>query len=44
METIADMINKVITNPKDDSKKNEVTEEIKDLTSKFRLYDDLKIG
>lgn len=44
METIADMINKVITNPKDDNKKKEVTEEIKGLTSRFRLYDDLKIG
>ncbi len=44
MELIADLINKVITNPKDETKKKEVTEEITKLTSKFRLYDDLKIG
>lgn len=44
MELIADMIDKVISNPKNDNKKKEVTEEIKNLTSKFKLYDDLKIG
>ena len=44
MELIADMINKLITNPKDDRTKKEVSEEVKNLTSQFRLYDDLKIG
>lgn len=44
MERIADMINKVISNPKDDKVKKEVSEEVKDLTSGFKLYDDLKIG
>ncbi len=44
MELIADMINKVISNSKNDNIKNGVTEEIKDLTSRFKLYDDLKIG
>jgi glycine/serine hydroxymethyltransferase len=44
METIADMINKIISTPKDENAKAEVAEEIKNLTSKFKLYDDLKIG
>lgn len=44
MEKIADMINRIITSPKDENVKKEVAEEIKDLTSKFKLYDDLKMG
>lgn len=44
MELIADMINKIISNPKDDKTKKEVSEEVKNFTSKFKLYDDLKIG
>ena len=44
MELIAELINRIISNPKDDKVKKEVSEDVKDLTSKFRLYDDLKIG
>ena len=44
MELIAELINRIISNPKDDNVKKEVSEEVKNLTSKFRLYDDLKIG
>lgn len=44
MELIAELINRIISNPKDDKMKKEVSEDVKDLTSKFRLYDDLKIG
>ncbi len=44
MERIADMINKVISAPKDERIKKEVSEEVKNLTSGFKLYDDLKIG
>ena len=44
MEKIADMINKVISAPKDERIKKEVSEEVKNLTSGFKLYDDLKIG
>ena len=44
MELIAKLINRIISNPKDDNVKKEVSEEVKNLTSKFRLYDDLKIG
>ena len=44
MEMIAEFINKVISNPKDENVKKEISEEVKNLTSKFRLYDDLKIG
>lgn len=44
MEIIAELINRVISNPKDEKVKKEVSEEVKNLTSKFRLYDDLKIG
>jgi glycine hydroxymethyltransferase len=44
MEEVADMINTVISNPKDENKKKQVTEGIKNLTLKFKLYDDLKIG
>ncbi len=44
MERIADMINKVISAPKNERIKKEVSEEVKNLTSGFKLYDDLKIG
>ncbi len=44
MEIIADMINRILSDPKNNAVKNEVSQEIKDLTSKFNLYDDLKIG
>ncbi len=44
MELIAELISRIISNPKDDNVKKEVSEEVKNLTSKFRLYDDLKIG
>lgn len=38
MEIIADMINKVISNHKDENVKKEVAEAVKELTSKFPLY------
>lgn len=41
MELIADLINIVITNHKDEKKKKEVSEEVKKLTSRYKLYDDL---
>ncbi len=44
MELIAELINKIISDPKDEKVKKEVSEEVKNLTSRFRLYDDLKIG
>lgn len=44
MEIIADMINRVISNPKDEKVKKDVSEEVKDLTSRFELYSDLNIG
>ncbi|MBS1551193.1 MAG: serine hydroxymethyltransferase [Bacteroidetes bacterium] len=44
MERIAVMINSVLSAPKDERIKKEVSEEVKNLTSGFRLYDDLKIG
>ncbi|HMS63653.1 MAG TPA: serine hydroxymethyltransferase [Ignavibacteria bacterium] len=44
MEIIAEMINRVISSPKDDKVKKDVSEEVKILTSRFKLYDDLKIG
>jgi len=44
MELIAELISRIISDPKDDKVKKEVSEEVKNLTSKFRLYDDLKIG
>ncbi|MCY7361307.1 MAG: serine hydroxymethyltransferase [Ignavibacteria bacterium] len=44
MEEIAELINKILTNPKDENVKTEVSEEVKNLSSKFKLYDDLKIG
>jgi len=42
MKLIADMINKVISNPDDDNVKKEVTAEVLELTSKFGLYEDMK--
>jgi len=44
MEIIADLINRVVTNHKDEKVKKEVSREVSELTSKFKLYDDLKIG
>lgn len=44
MEQIAELIDKIISNPKDESVKKSVSEEIKKITSQFPLYDDLKIG
>jgi len=38
MEEIADMINKVISNHKDENVKKEVAEAVKELTSRFPLY------
>lgn len=40
MEEIAGMINKVVSNPKDENVKKEVSEAVKELTSKFPLYKD----
>lgn len=44
MLLIAQLIDKVIMNPKDEKIKSEVKEEVKNLTSRFNLYDDLRIG
>jgi len=44
METIASLIDRIVTNSKDENVKNEVREEVKNLTSKYELYSDLKIG
>lgn len=44
MELIAGMINQVLSNHKEEKVKSDVSEEIKNLTSKFKLYDDLKVG
>lgn len=44
MEQIAVMIDKIISDPKNDNLKKEVSEEVKVLTSGFKLYDDIKIG
>lgn len=44
MEIIADMINRVISNHKDEKVKKDVREEVKNLTSRFKLYSDLNIG
>jgi glycine hydroxymethyltransferase len=44
MEQIADMINKVLSDIKNDSAKNEVREEINKLSSGFRIYENLRIG
>lgn len=44
METVAALIDRIITNPKDEKVKSEVREEVRNLTSKYELYSDLKIG
>jgi glycine hydroxymethyltransferase len=38
MELIAEFINKVVSNPKDEKAKNEVREDVKILTSQFSMY------
>ncbi|MCX6164787.1 MAG: serine hydroxymethyltransferase, partial [Ignavibacteriae bacterium] len=38
MELIAELINKVVTNPTDEKVKAEVSEEVKKLTSRFTMY------
>jgi len=43
MELIAELINRVIANHKDEKVKAEVREEVKRLTSGFKLYEDLNI-
>lgn len=42
MNWIADMINKIISHPEDNNVKKEVTAEVKNLTSKFGLYEDMQ--
>lgn len=42
MKWIAEMINKVISHPEDKNVKREVTAEVKNLTSKFGLYEDMQ--
>jgi len=44
MEQIAVLIDKIISDPKNDNLKKEVSEEVKILTSGFELYDDINIG
>lgn len=44
MEQIAEFIDRVISGSKNENVKKEVSEDVKSLTSKFKLYDDLKIG
>jgi glycine hydroxymethyltransferase len=44
MESIADIIDKVLGDPKNDSVKEEARKSVKEITSGFRLYDGLKIG
>lgn len=44
MKSIADIINKVLSDPKNDSVKEEARKSVKEITSGFRLYDGLKIG
>ena len=42
MKWIAEMINKVISHPEDKNVKREVNAEVKNLTSKFGLYEDMQ--
>ena len=42
MKWIAEMINKIISHPVDKNVKKEVTAEVKNLTSKFGLYEDMQ--
>jgi len=44
MNAIADIIDKVLSDPKNDSVKEEAKKSVKEITSGFRLYDGLKIG
>lgn len=44
MEAIADIINKVISDPKSEAVRQEAAKSVLDITSGFRLYDGLKIG
>ncbi|MBK6505610.1 MAG: serine hydroxymethyltransferase [Ignavibacteria bacterium] len=44
MESVADIIDKVLSNPKNESVKEEARKSVKEITSGFRLYDGLKIG
>ena len=39
MKVIAELINKIIDNPKDENIKKEVSQDVKELTSRFPLYD-----
>jgi glycine hydroxymethyltransferase len=39
MKVIAELINKIIDNPKDENIKKEVSQNVKELTSRFPLYD-----
>jgi glycine hydroxymethyltransferase len=38
MELIAEFINKVVSNPKDENTKKEIREEVLKLTSRFSMY------
>ena len=44
MEQIAEFIDRVISDSKNENVKKEVSADVKSLTAKFKLYDDLKIG
>ncbi|MFZ1321579.1 MAG: serine hydroxymethyltransferase [Ignavibacteria bacterium] len=44
MEQIALMIDKIISDPKNEDVKKDVSEEVRSLTSKFKLYDDIQTG
>ncbi|HQY21444.1 MAG TPA: serine hydroxymethyltransferase [Ignavibacteria bacterium] len=44
MEQIALMIDKIISDPKNEDVKKDVSEEVSSLTSKFKLYDDIQTG
>jgi glycine hydroxymethyltransferase len=44
MKKIADIINMVIADPKNDAVKEEAAKSVKEITSGFRLYDGLTIG
>ncbi len=44
MEKVADIINLVISDPKNESVREEATKQVRELTSGFRLYDTLKVG
>lgn len=44
MEQIALMIDKIISDPKNEDIKKDVSEEVRSLTSKFKLYDNIQTG